>query len=125
VSSVDRLRTDSGTALVWFIALTFFIAMLALVLFSAIDQFLFARALTSFSEQFAVSAKTYALIEPNQSLELIGSRLWAQLENTRFWLDSVSLESGNTVKVVICGNWDSPLDLVSSSRKICEVALAR
>jgi len=122
---VNRLSRDSGTALIWFIALTVITALLALVLVSALDQFLFAKALKDFTEQFAIASKSYSIIEPNQNLQFISSKLWAELENTRYWLDSISLESGKTVKVEICGYWQSPIELVSSTRKICEVALAR
>ena len=122
---MNRLFRDSGTALIWFIALTVITALLALVLVSALDQFLFAKALKDFTEQFAIASKSYSLIEPDQNLQIISSKLWAELENTRYWLDSISLESGKTIKVEVCGYWQSPIELVSSTRKICEVALAR
>jgi len=122
---VNRYQSESGTALIWFIALTVFVAFLALVIVSAIDQFLFARELTDFAEQFAIASKTQLLNESSQNLQSISSALWAQIANENFWVDSVSLEAGKTVKVVLCGNWNSPVELISATRRICEVALAR
>ena len=111
--------------MIWFIALTVLTALLALTLVSALDQFLFAKVLKDFTEQFAVACKTLFLMEPNQSLSEISSNLWGQLNTPGFWIESISQEPGQTVKVVLCGNWNSPVDLVSATRKICEVALAR
>jgi len=111
--------------LIWFIALTVLTALLALTLVSAIDQFLFAKVLKDFTEQFAVACKTLLLMEPTQSLSAISSNLWGQLHTPGFWIESISKAPGETVKVVLCGNWNSPVDLVSATRKICEVALAR
>ena len=122
---MSKWGSDSGTALIWFIALTVLAALLALTLVSAIDQFLFAKVLKDFTEQFALACKTLFLMEPNQSLYEISSNLWGQLNTPGFWIESISQEPGQTVKVVLCGNWNSPVDLVSASRKICEVALAR
>jgi hypothetical protein len=122
---VNRYRSEAGTALIWFIALTVFVAFLALVIVSTIDQFLFARALTDFAEQFAIASKTQLLSEPSQNLKSISSALWAQIANDDYWVGSVSLESGKTVKVVLCGYWNSPVELISATRRICEVALAR
>jgi len=122
---LSKWASDSGTALIWFIGLTVLTAMLALVLVSAIDQFLFAKVLKDFTEQFALACKSLLVIEPNQSLQAISSSLWSQLNTPGFWIQSISLEEGSTVKVVLCGSWSSPVDLVSASRKICEVALAR
>ena len=122
---MNRYQSESGTALIWFIALTVFVAFLALVIVSAIDQFLFARELTDFAEQFAIASKTQLLNESSQNLQSISSALWAQIANENFWVDSVSLEAGKTVKVVLCGNWNSPVELISATRRICEVALAR
>lgn len=122
---MSKWGSDSGTALIWFIALTVLTALLALTLVSAIDQFLFAKVLKDFTEQFAVACKTLFLMEPNQSLSEISSNLWGQLNTPGFWIESISKEPGQTVKVVLCGNWNSPVDLVSATRKICEVALAR
>lgn len=122
---MNRYQSESGTSLIWFIALTVFVAFLALVIVSAIDQFLFARALTDFAEQFAIASKTQLLNESSQNLQSISSALWAQIANENFWVDSVSLEAGKTVKVVLCGNWNSPVELISATRRICEVALAR
>lgn len=111
--------------MIWFIALTVLIAMLALVLISAIDQFLLAKALKDFAEQFAIACKTLLVVQPSQSLQNVSSSLWSQLDTPGFWIESVSIEEGETVKVIVCGNWSSPVDLVSAARKICEVALAR
>lgn len=122
---MSRWRSDAGTALIWFIALTVFIAMIALVLISAIDQFLFAKVLKDFTEQFAIACKTLLLVQPNQSLQTASLSLWSQLDTPGFWIESISVEQGATVRVVICGNWSSPVDLVSATREICEVALAR
>jgi len=122
---VNRYQSESGTALIWFIALTVFVAFLALVIVSAIDQFLFARALTDFAEQFAIASKTQLLNEPSQNLQSMSSALWAQIANEDYWFGAVSLEAGKTVKVVLCGNWNSPVELISATRQICEVALAR
>lgn len=122
---MNRYQSESGTVLIWFIALTVFVAFLALLIVSAIDQFLFARALTDFAEEFAIASKTRLLNEPSQNLQSISSALWAQIATEDYWIGSVSLEAGKTVKVVLCGYWNSPLELISAARRICEVALAR
>ena len=122
---MSRWSSDTGTALIWFIALTVLTALLALVLISAIDQFLFAKVLKDCTEQFAIACKALLIVQPNQSLQTASLSLWSQLDTPGFWIDSVSNEPGGTVKVVVCGNWSSPVDLVSATRKICEVALAR
>ena len=122
---MNRYQSESGTVLIWFIALTVFVAFLALLIVSAIDQFLFARALTDFAEEFAIASKTRLLNEPSQNLQSISSALWAQIATEDYWIGSVSLEAGKTVKVVLFGYWNSPLELISAARRICEVALAR
>ncbi|CAB4677746.1 MAG: hypothetical protein F2662_00125 [Actinobacteria bacterium] len=122
---MSRWSSDEGTALIWFIALTVLTAMLALTLVSSIDQFLFAKVLKDFTEQFAIACKTLLLVQPNQSLQTASLSLWSQLDTPGFWIESISVEQGATVRVVICGNWSSPVDLVSATREICEVALAR
>lgn len=122
---MSRWSSDEGTALIWFIALTVLTAMLALTLVSSIDQFLFAKVLKDFTEQFAIACKTLLLVQPNQSLQTASLSLWSQLDTPGFWIESISVEQGVTVRVVICGNWSSPVDLVSATREICEVALAR
>ena len=122
---MNRLGEDNGTALIWFVSLVALVAALALVLVSAVDQFLLARNLTDFAEQFALSCKALLLINPGQDIALSSSKLAATLKLSGLWIQSANLEQGETVRIVVCSNWSSPVDLISAARTICEQALAR
>ncbi|NBR64682.1 MAG: hypothetical protein EBS85_02585 [Micrococcales bacterium] len=122
---MNRFDSEAGTALIWFIALMVFVSTVALVLVSAIDQYLFVRSVTDFADQFAVACKSLLLTSSNKDLSSISASLISRLGDSETWVKSATLEQGSTVKIIVCSNWSSPVDLVQVSRTICEQALAR
>jgi hypothetical protein len=53
------------------------------------------------------------------------SEVVSQYSFTGLQLKQVSLEAGETVRVVFCADWVSPVTSIDASRRICEMALAR
>lgn len=122
-------RSEQGSALIWFVFLVALLCLVALTLAAAINQYLFARELTDFSEQFAIGVKTRYQTQPGVSFSSVVSSLLSEVgprySFPQLNLKQASLEAGETVKVIFCSRWSSPVGSVSASRTICEVALAR
>jgi Flp pilus assembly protein TadG len=123
------IRDDAGTALIWFVFLVALLCLVVLTLATSVHQYLFARELIDFTEQFAVAVKTKLQIEEtlpvSSAAKDLLSAVASQYSFPNLQLRQVSLESGETVRVVFCAEWVSPLREVSASRTICEIALAR
>jgi hypothetical protein len=110
----------------------FLVALLCLIvltLASSIHQYLFARELTDFTEQFALVIKTRLQLGVGPSVSSRASALLSevgpQYSFESLQLKQVTLESGETVRVIFCAEWNSPVASIDASRKICEQALAR
>ena len=123
------VRDESGSALIWFVFLVALLCLLVLTLASSIHQYLIARELIDFTEQFAVGVKTKFQFQDKLSVSSIASTLLSEVVSqysfTGLQLKQVSLEAGETVKVVFCADWIYPVSSVDASRRICEMALAR
>lgn len=124
-----RFQKEQGSGLVWFISLLALISVFIGTLVAASSQFLLARQVTDFAEQYALSLKTLLNQNPSLSIETLSRKLSSQLSsNYRFEnlsIKSVSLEKGRTVHTVVCVTWRPPIVFVDGSREICEEAYAR
>jgi hypothetical protein len=102
--------------------------MLVLTLATSVHQYLFARELIDFTEQFALTVKTKLQYEGSQ-VSSIATELLSEVSPPYSFdglqLKQVSIEAGETVKVIFCADWNSPVASVDASRRICEMALAR
>ena len=121
---LSMTESENGSSLIWFVSLVALVVMVLLVLASSIHQYLFARSLTDYVEQIAVSGKT--LINQNVSIAELENRLQQLPHFSQPLTDfDFSYDDGRTLAVRICSKWVSPFPLVSVSRVICEKALAR
>ena len=122
-------KDETGSALIWFVFLVALLCLILLTLASSIHQYLFARELIDFTEQFALAVKTKFHLRNGLSVASIASTLLSevgpQYSFEYLHLKQASLESGETVKVIFCAKWNSPVPSIDASRKICEMALAR
>ena len=120
---------DSGSALIWFVFLIALLCLLILTLAASIHQYLFARELMDFTEQFALAVKTKIQFQNSPTVSIIATSLLSEVAPHYSFdgleLKQVSLEAGETVKVVFCAEWNSPVSSIDASRRICEMALAR
>jgi hypothetical protein len=123
------VRNESGSALIWFVFLVALLSLLVLTLATSIHQYLFARELTDFTEQFALTVKTKLQFQGSSPVVVVANDLLEELAPHMSFdglqLKQVSLEAGETVKVVFCADWSSPVASIDASRRICELALAR
>lgn len=123
------VSNESGSALIWFVFLVALLCLLVLTLAASIHQYLFARQLIDFTEQFALAVKTKIQFQENISVSTIATSLLAEVASQYSFaglqLKQVSLEAGETVRVVFCADWKSPVTSIDASRRICEMALAR
>jgi hypothetical protein len=122
-------KDEQGSALIWFVFLVALLCLVSLTLGASVHQYLFARELIDFSEQFAVALKTRLQSTPNASVSSIGNLLLQEVAPhysfPQLQLKQLSLEEGETVRVIFCAKWDSPVTAVNAARTICEGALAR
>ena len=124
---MSSLKEESGSSLIWFISLLVLVVSICLVLVSSIHQFLFARELKDFVEQYALAGKAYL----DRGSSLVSAK--SQLENLVLNMESIrdlainnfSLLDANTLQVVACAKWSDPLPVIQVSREVCESALAR
>jgi hypothetical protein len=123
------IREEQGSALIWFVFLLALLFIVVMTLAASIHQFLFARELTDFTEQFALAIKTRFQFQSNSNLDTLASALIREVSSLYSFpglqLRSISLEAGETVKVIFCAKWTSPIPSIEASRTICEAALAR
>lgn len=120
---------DKGSALIWFVFLVAWLCLIALTLAASVHQYLFARELTDFTEQFAVALKTRLQLQPSSNIVTLSSALFTEVTPKysfrELQLKQLTLEAGDTVRVLFCAKWVSPVSSVDVTRTICEVALAR
>jgi len=125
----EVVRDDQGSALIWFVFLVALLCLIALTLAASVHQYLFARELTDFTEQFAVALKTRLQLQPSSNIMGLSSGLLAevtpQYSFQELTLKQLSLEAGETVRVLFCAKWVSPVSAVEATRTICELASAR
>ena len=123
------VSNESGSALIWFVFLVALLCLLVLTLAASIHQYLFARELIDFTEQFALAVKTKIQFQENFPVSTIATSLLAEVASQYSFADlqlkQVSLEAGETVRVVFCADWVFPVTSIDASRRICEMALAR
>lgn len=123
------IRDEKGSALIWFVFLVVLLSLIVLTLASSIHQYLFARELIDFTEQFAISIKTRMQLGAGSSVSSLAATLISEVAPKYSFesleLKQISLESGETVKVIFCAMWSSPVTTLDASRRICELALAR
>ncbi|MFZ4117454.1 MAG: hypothetical protein ACOYKO_03085 [Rhodoluna sp.] len=100
-----------------------------MTLAASVHQYLFARELTDFTEQFAVALKTRLQLQPSSNIVTLSSALFTEVTPKysfrELQLKQLTLEAGDTVRVLFCAKWVSPVSSVDVTRTICEVALAR
>jgi len=124
-----RFQKEQGSGLVWFISLLALISVFIGTLVAASSQFLLARQVTDFAEQYALSLKTLLNQNPSLSIETLSRKLSSQVSSNyrvpNLFIKSVSLEKGRTVHTVVCVTWRPPIVFVDGSREICEEAYAR
>ena len=120
---------DKGSALIWFVFLVALLCLIALTLAASVHQYLFARELTDFTEQFAVALKTRLQLQPSSNIVTLSSALLVEVTPKysfrELQLKQLTLEAGETVRVLFCAKWVSPVSSVDATRTICELALAR
>jgi len=126
---VDSTHSEQGSALIWFVFLVALLTLVVLTLASAISQYILARELIDFTEQFALAVKTKLQINPTTNIQTVAISLLNEVGDkfnfVGLQLSDVSLEAGQTVKVSFCAKWNSPISSVAGSKTICELALAR
>lgn len=126
---LEVVSDDEGSALIWFVFLVALLCLIALTLAASVHQYLFARELTDFTEQFALALKTRLQLQPSSSIASLANALIVevapQYSFPELQFRQLSLETGETVKVIFCAKWVSPVSAVQATRTICEVALAR
>ena len=120
---------DKGSALIWFVFLVALLCLIALTLAASVHQYLFARELIDFTEQFAVALKTRLQLQPSSNIVTLSSALLTEVTPKysfrELQLKQLTLEAGETVRVLFCAKWVSPVSSVDATRTICELALAR
>ena len=123
------VREDKGSALIWFVFLVALLSFSVLTLAASVHQYLFARELTDFTEQFAAALKTRLQIAPSANFNGLANDLLLQVAQSYSFPDlrlkHLSLGAGETVRVVFCSKWTSPVNSVDATRTICEIASAR
>jgi Flp pilus assembly protein TadG len=126
---LEVVSEDKGSALIWFVFLVALLCLIALTLAASVHQYLFARELTDFTEQFAVALKTRLQLQPSSNIVTLSSALLTEVTPKysfrELQLKQLTLEAGETVRVLFCAKWVSPVSSVDVTRTICEVALAR
>ena len=122
-------KDETGSALIWFVFLVALLCLIVSTLASSIHQYLFARELIDFTEQFALAVKAKLQLQNSLSVASLASNLLSevgpQYSFDYLQLKQASLEFGETVKVIFCARWNSPVPSIDASRKMCEMALAR
>jgi Flp pilus assembly protein TadG len=126
---LEVVSEDKGSALIWFVFLVALLCLIALTLAASVHQYLFARELTDFTEQFAVALKTRLQLQPSSNIVTLSSALLTEVTPKysfrELQLKQLTLEAGETVRVLFCAKWVSPFSSVDATRTICELALAR
>ena len=124
-----KTSDESGSGLIWFISLLALVALLSATLASASHEYLFARRVTDYTEEYALAVKTRLNLDSGALISEVGKSVFLatasqfNLQNLR--VRSIDLQTGQTVHAVICATWIPPVSFVTGSREICEEAFAR
>lgn len=123
--SVNRLKVESGTSLIWFSTLIAIAVSLILVLSSALHQYFFVRNLKDYLEQLTLSslASWDGKSEIAQVVELLQAQFPSPI--SQFSVGSIKILPGPTLEITGCGRWESPLPVMQLGVELCQVALAR
>ena len=122
-------ESEAGSGLIWFISLLALVSLLSGILVSASHEYLFARKVTDYAEEFALAVKTKMNLDSSLGIADTGRSIFlstaTQYSFTNLRVRSIDLQSGQTVHVVICATWTAPFSMVAGSKDICEQAFAR
>ena len=122
-------ESEAGSGLIWFISLLALVSLLSGTLVSASHEYLFARKVTDYAEEFALAVKTKMNLDSSLAISDTGRSIFLatapQYNFTDLRVRSIDLQSGQTVHVVICATWTAPFSMVAGSQDICEQAFAR
>jgi hypothetical protein len=120
-------RNESGSSLIWFIGLIVVIVMVCLTLAVGVHQYLFARELKDFVEEYALAAKGL-LIQGRDfpsTQNYLNENVLSLVALKDLEIRDISIVDSKTVQVIACAKWESPLSFLSNVREICESSLAR
>jgi hypothetical protein len=115
--------------LVWFISLLALVTLLSGTLVSASHEYLFARRVTDYTEEYVLAVKTRLNLDSKKSVTEVGKSVFLatasqfNLQNLR--VRSLEIQTGQTVHAVICASWTPPVSTVMGRKEICEEAHAR
>ena len=124
-----KTSDESGSGLIWFISLLALVALLSATLASASHEYLFARRVTDYTEEYVLAVKTRLNLDSRVLISEVGKSVFLatasqfNLQNLR--VRTIDLQTGQTVHAVICATWTPPVSFVMGSREICEEAFAR
>jgi len=124
---VTNLRSDSGTALIWFIGLLVLVTLVCLLLVTTVHEYLFVRGLHDFVEQYALAEKT--LVDRGFSIsnasDLLREQALSQGNNYELSVAKTQFVDAKSLQVIICATWHAPLPIFEYTKLICESAIAR
>lgn len=122
-------ESEAGSGLIWFISLLALVSLLSGTLVSASHEYLFARKVTDYAEEFALAVTTKMNMDSSLGISETGRSIFLATEPqynfTNLRVRSIDLQPGQTVHVVICATWTAPFSMVTGSKDICEQAFAR
>ncbi|NBW74079.1 MAG: hypothetical protein EBR26_06765 [Microbacteriaceae bacterium] len=123
--SVNDLRREEGTSLIWFYSVVALIVAVVLVLSLATQQYLFARFLKDYSEQLVLA--TLTLQADLESSKATAEALVGLDSKSPKSFEIVSLTSPDTKTLVLhsCATWQSEIALIPLSRRMCVISMAR
>ncbi len=120
---------ESGSGLIWFISLLALVTMLSGTLVSASHQYLFARRVTDYTEQYVLAMKTRINLDSREMISEVGRGVFletaSQFNFANLRVRSIDIRAGLTVHALICATWSPPVPFVMGSKEICEEAFAR
>lgn len=129
MGSFHKTGDEAGSGLIWFTSLLALVAMLSGTLVSASHEYLFARRVTDYTEEYVLAVKTRLNLDSRLLISEVGKKVFletaSQFNFANLRVRSIELKSGQTVHAVVCAIWIPPVSLVTGSREICEEAFAR
>ena len=124
-----NMGDESGSGLIWFISLLALVTLLSGTLVSASHEYLFARRVADYTEEYALAVKTRLNLDSRALISEVGESLFlgtaSQFNLNNLKVRSIDLQAGQTVHAVICATWTPPVSFVMGSREICVEAFAR
>ena len=122
-------KDESGSGLIWFINLIALVALFSGTLISASHEYLFARKLTDYAEEYVLAVKALRNLNPQISVGETGKEIFlvtaSQFNFSELRIRSVEEKTGNTIHAVVCATWKPPVAIVLGNKEICEEAFAR